>query len=153
MMASRVLLVVVAGWLGCCSLGVAQEGGQWRASNQTAKQITGDIAFSDVKLYINFTGFTLAQIRDLKADEVSILFDGTDGTMGHGSLFRLDIPAAKTFNHKSKICGSENAEWMASFVSGKKLQIAFFSGTAMPVLTGEAMANATDLCGTFEYVR
>ncbi len=132
---------------------MGQEGGQWRASNSTAKQITGDIAFSDVKLYINFTGFTLAQIRGLTADEVGLLFDGTDGTTGRGNLFRLDIPAAKTFNHKSKICGSENAEWMASFVSGKKLQVAFFSGTAMPVLTGEAMANATNLCGTFDYTR
>lgn len=150
---SRVLSVVVSGWLGCCALGMAQEGGQWRASNTTAKQITGDIAFSDVKLYINFTGFTLAQIRDLKAEEVSILFDGTDGTTGRGNLFRLDIPAAKTFNHKSHICGSENAEYAATFVTGRKLQVAFFSGTAMPVLTGEAMANTTNLCGTFEYVR
>ena len=42
---------------------------------------------------------------------------------------------------------------MVTYVDGKSLQLAFFSGTDMPVLTAEGLATATDLCGTFSYVR
>jgi hypothetical protein len=41
----------------------AQDKGYWRASNQTAQSITGDIFIAEGKLTINFMAFPLAQIR------------------------------------------------------------------------------------------
>ena len=77
-----------------------------------------------------------------------------EGSRGKGgSLYRLSISAAQRFVHKNSLCGSEVTEWMVTNVSGKSLQVAFLSGTSMPVFTPEAMNNTTDLCGTFSYVR
>jgi hypothetical protein len=42
---------------------------------------------------------------------------------------------------------------MAAYVAGRTLHLAFFSGQKMPVFTPDAIANSTDLCGTFSYVR
>jgi hypothetical protein len=42
---------------------------------------------------------------------------------------------------------------MATYVSGKTLQLAFFSGQKSPVFSLDAMANSTDLCGTFSYAK
>ena len=41
---------------------------------------------------------------------------------------------------------------MATYVSGNTLQVAFFSGSAAPVFTMDALAHSTDLCGTYTYV-
>ena len=57
------------------------------------------------------------------------------------------------FLHKNTLCGGEDTQWMVTSASGKSLQVAFFSGTTMPVLTPEVMANTTDLCGTYSYAR
>jgi len=51
------------------------------------------------------------------------------------------------------LCGSEDTQWMATYVLGKTLEIAFFSGPKMPVFTMDAMENSTDLCGKFSYAR
>jgi hypothetical protein len=42
---------------------------------------------------------------------------------------------------------------MATYAAGNHLHLAFFSGEKMPVLKPEAIANSTDLCGTFSYAR
>jgi hypothetical protein len=42
---------------------------------------------------------------------------------------------------------------MVASASGKTLQLAFFSGQKPPVFSFEEMANSTDRCGTFSYVR
>jgi hypothetical protein len=42
---------------------------------------------------------------------------------------------------------------MATYVAGRSLQLAFFSGDKVPVLTLEALSDSSDLCGTFAYVR
>jgi hypothetical protein len=42
---------------------------------------------------------------------------------------------------------------MVTFVAGRSMQLAFFSGQKPPVFTQEAISNSTDLCGTFSYVR
>jgi hypothetical protein len=42
---------------------------------------------------------------------------------------------------------------MATFVSGRTLQVAFFSGTEVPIFTVDAIGKSTDLCGTFSYSR
>ncbi len=131
----------------------AQEKGQWRAANTTAKAVTGDVLFTDTKIVLNFNGFTAAQIRTLTPDEITALFH-TDATAnGTGNLFRTDIPGDKRFLHKNTLCGSEDTQWAATYVSGHSLQMALFSGAAMPKLTPEELANTTTLCGTYSYVR
>lgn len=148
----RWVVCAVVGWGSVCSLaGRAQERGDWRAASSTARGITGDIIFSGQKLIINFTGFTIAQIRALKPEEISAAFNGAAG--GSGNLYRTSIPGEKRFLHKNTLCGNEETQWVVSYVGGKELQLAFFSGASMPVLTPEAMVDAPNLCGTYTYMR
>jgi hypothetical protein len=137
----------------CCLAATAQERGDWRAASSTAKGVTGDVAFTETKMFLNFSGYTIAQIRSLTGPEMSALFHAEEGTSGTGSLYRTDIPGEKRFLHKNTLCGSEDVQWVATFVSGKTLQVALFSGAAMPKLTADDLANATNLCGTYGYVR
>jgi hypothetical protein len=139
--------------LVCCISAAAQDKGNWRAASTTAKSTTGDIALFDEKVAINFSTFTVARIRGLEQGEVSAVFDVDSSAGGSGSLYRLNIPAAKKFLHKNSLCGSEDTEWMVTYVSGRSLQLAFFSGQKQPVFTLEAISNSTDMCGTFSYVR
>ena len=131
----------------------AQEKGTWRAASTNARGVTGDIAFAGTKIAINFSGFTVAQIRELTPAETSAAFNLEGQNSAGGNLYRTSIPAEKTFLHKNTLCGSEETQWIATYVSGKTLQLAFFSGPQMPVLTADAMVNTTNLCGTYTYVR
>ncbi len=131
----------------------AQDKGTWRAASKTARAITGDIAFGGEKIAINFATFTIAQIRTVDPAEVKTAFDMADAPAGGGNLYRLSIPSDMKFMHKNTLCGAEDTQWMVTYAAGKQLQVAFFSGEKMPVLTAEAMATATDLCGTYSYVR
>jgi hypothetical protein len=126
------------------------QSGNWRASSQSAKSITGDIAFGGDKVYLNFTGFIVADIRTLTPAETASLFE--DAT-GPGTLFRTSIPAEKKFLHKSTLCGAEDTQWIVTYAAGKTLRLAFFSSSDMPILTPEAVANNANLCGTYTYVR
>jgi hypothetical protein len=139
--------------LACSLLSAGQEKGHWRAASSTAEAITGDIEIADEKISINFTGFTIAEIRKLAPAEISAAFAGDMSAGGSGNLYRLNIAGSKRFLRHNTLCGSEDTEWMATYVLGHNLQIAFFSGSDMPVFTAEAMANATNLCGTFSYAR
>ncbi len=131
-----------------------REAGNWRALSKTAHSITGDIVLSDERIAIDFYNFTIAQIRPLKAEEAAAAFN-PDAPLpaGSGSLYRLSIPGNKKLVGKNTLCGADDTQWMATYVTGKTLQVAFFSGSTMPVLTPEAFANATSLCGTFTYTR
>jgi len=149
----KFVCAILGSVLACWVSAKAQEAGAWRASSQTAMSITGDIAISDEKLFLNFYGFTMARIRDLEPGEVSAVFDVDSSAGGRGHLYRLSIPGSKKFLHKNSLCGSEDTQWMAAFVEGRSLHIAFLSGQKMPVFTPEAFANTTDLCGTFTYAR
>jgi hypothetical protein len=149
----RLLRAVVGSVLACGVSAGAQDKGMWRAESSTAQSITGDIALSDEKLTINFTGFVVAQIRRLEPGEVSAVFDADSGAGGSGSLYRLNIPAAKKFMHRNTLCGTEDTQWMATYVAGRTLKLAFFSGPKAPEFTLNAIANSTELCGTFSYVR
>jgi hypothetical protein len=131
----------------------AQDKGPWRASSSEAKSITGDIAISETRLIINFSGFTIAPIRPLKVDEAAAAFDADRGVPGGGNLYRLDVPADKKFQHHNTLCGSDEAQWMATWAFGSELHVAFFSGSKMPVLTLDALNGSPALCGTFGYVR
>jgi hypothetical protein len=146
----------VAGW-ACVAAALTLQGqdtgadkGQWRAASNTAKSITGDIALAGSKVYINFAAFPAAEIRPLSPAEGAALFDGATGS---GSLYKLAIRGDRAFLHKNTLCSGQVTEWMATFASGKQLQVAFFSSQIAPKLNAEALANSTDLCGTFTYVR
>jgi hypothetical protein len=131
----------------------AQEKGFWRASNSTAQSITGDVTLSDEKILINFSSFTIARIRGLEPGEVNAAFDTEGNIGGNGSLYRLSVPASKKFMRHNTLCGSEDTQWMVTYVAGRSLHLAFFSGEKSPVLTLEAIQNSSDLCGVFSYVR
>jgi hypothetical protein len=151
-----ILTSAIAGTaLFCSCLAVAQkapENGNWRAASTTARSITGDIAFSREKISINFYSTALAQIRILQPAEVAALFGAEDPT-ATGNLYRINIPPTRTFLHHSPLCGGEETDWVATYVSGHTLQLAFLSNPKIPNLTADALANATNLCGTFSYVR
>ena len=153
----RVLLAVVGCGLAWTMPGTAQEKaperGSWRAESTTARGVTGDVAFAGQKIVINFAGFTVAQIRTLTPAEAKAAFDGDSTAEGSGNLYRTSIPAEKRFLHHNTLCGSEETQWVVSFVTGKELQLAFFSGASMPVLTPEAIGSNTNLCGTYSYTR
>lgn len=129
----------------------AQNNGYWKATSTTARSITGDISISGDRLQINFATFPIADIRPLTSEESLAVFNIDADAEGSGKLYRLSIPAQKVFLHRNVLCGSEDTQWMATFVSGKRLQIAFLSGSKMPVFTPDAIANSTALCGTFLY--
>jgi hypothetical protein len=144
------LLAVLAAVLALSAS--AQEDGPWRATSTNARAITGDVMFSPLKFTINFTSFTIAQIRSLKNEEALALFN-PDSPTGGGNIFRVEIPADKRFLHKNTLCGSESTQWIVTYAQGRDLHIALFSGATPPVLTVDAINNATDLCGIFSYVR
>ena len=148
-------------WLGGIVLGLglmgsvcgAQEQGSWRAVSSTSRSITGDVAFSGEKIYINFERYTIAEIRALTPAESVVLFGDENGGTGQGKLFRVSIPADKKFLKKNTLCGTDETQWIATFVAGKTLQLVFFSGSAIPVLTADGVANSGTLCGTYSYAR
>lgn len=131
----------------------AQDKGYWRATSASANNITGDIVLSDTRISINLIPFTMAQIRRLTPAEANATFMADISSAGVGFLYRLNVPGARRFLHRNTLCGSDDTQWMATFVTGRTMQVAFFSGENMPVMTPEALANSTDVCGTFEYSR
>ena len=133
--------------------GAAQEKGYWIAASTTATSITGDISIADAKVTIDFLTFPLAPIRTLKPVEVSAVFDADVNAGINGMLYRLRVPARQRFLHKNTLCGDEDTQWMATYATGRTLEVAFFSGDDMPVFTFEAISKLTDVCGTFAYSR
>lgn len=132
---------------------VAQEKGSWRATSSTAQAITGDVTLSPEKISINFLPFPISRIRSLEQGEVSAVFDEGIDAGGSGSLYRVNIPATRMLMHRNTLCAGDDTQWMITYVAGRSLRIAFFSGTALPVFTRDAIVNSTDLCGTFSYAR
>ena len=137
--------------LACSVPAMAQDNGYWKAESKTARTVTGDIALKDEKLTINFTGYTIAQIRTLEPAEITSVFNVDGAPAGTGNLYRLNIPADKPLLHRNTLCGSEPTQYMATYRSGNDLQVAFFSGAAVPAMTAEALADSTSLCGTYMY--
>ena len=130
---------------------LAQDRGYWKALSTTARGVTGDIRLSDEALTINFANIVIAEIRPLTPEESAAVFDLQPGGEGAGKLYRLNVPAKKTFLHRNTLCGAEDTQWLLTYVSGKTLQTAFFSGGTIPTLTREAVGNTTTLCGTYSY--
>jgi len=132
---------------------MAQDRGYWRAASNNANQITGDIAISETRLTINFLSYSLAPIRKLTAAESAAAFDVDVNAAGGGNLYRLSVPGDKRFLHHNTLCGSEETQWMATYVEDRALHVALFSGAAMPVLTVEGLSSSNEVCGIFSYVR
>ncbi len=148
------VLVVAAGWLLAAAVaGAAQDQGGWYAASTNATSITSDIAIGKDKLTIDFLTYPLAPIRTLKPVEVSAVFDADVNAGISGMLYRLKIPAAQRFLKKNTLCGGEDTQWMATYVAGKTLEVAFFSGEDMPVFTFDAISKSSAVCGTFAYTR
>jgi len=145
--------VVVSLLLAGAVAASAQDGGGWYAASTNAISITGDIAISKGRVPIDFISYPLAPIRTLKPVEVSAVFDADVNAGISGMLYRLKIPAAQRFLKKNTLCGDEDTQWMATYVTGKTLEVAFFSGDDMPVFTFDAISKSTALCGTFAYSR
>jgi hypothetical protein len=143
---------IATSFLICCLTLTAQEKGMWRAASSNARSITGDVALSDEKITIDFSTFTMVRIRALDKSELSAAFDADANKNGSGSLYRLNVPSSRKFLRKNSLCGAEDTEWMATYVVGRSLQLAFFSGQKPPLLTLDALANSSDLCGTYAYV-
>ena len=140
-----------------CAVLPAQQGkgdkGNWRAASKTASAITGGIVLSEERLMMGFIPVTIAPIRHAEPAEVSAVFDLPADDDAGGELYRLNLPADRQLLHKNTLCGAEDTTYMLTAVSGKTLQVAFFSGGKLPDLKPEAVANATTLCGTFTYSR
>jgi len=141
--------VLLAGSFAC----TAQDGGAWRAASESATTITSDIAIGKDKLAIDYFTYPIAPIRPLKPVEVSAVFDADVNAGISGMLYRLRIPAAQRFLKKNTLCGDQDTQWMATYVAGHTLNVAFFSGDDMPVFTFDAISKSTALCGTFAYAR
>jgi hypothetical protein len=153
-MRKTALLAVMAGLSFACSLlASAQDKGPWHSTSSNANAITGDIGIFDDKLSLNFATFTMAEIRKLDPAEAAALFSTETNAPGGGFLYRMDIPATKHFVHKNTLCGNEDTQWMATWVAGRDLHVALFSGGNTPVMTSDALANSTDVCGLFLYSR
>lgn len=131
-----------------------QEKGMWYSASPTTNTVTGDIVIKDGKFTINFRVYPLAPIRALTAAELSAVFAADPNASPDGNLYRLFIPAATQFVHHNTLCGSDDTQWIATYVEGKSLQIAFFSGQQAPKLTFEAITGGSaNLCGTYTYSR
>ena len=135
-----------------CTL-AAQERGNWRAVSSNARAITSDISLAAEKIQIGFTAFPISWIRPLQPAELKAAFVFDGDSAGTGSLYKLNIPATQKFLKKNSLCGADDTQWMVSYLAGRELQIAFFSGSKVPDLTPEAIANTTNLCGVYTYVK
>jgi hypothetical protein len=143
--------LALAGALTCAAQD--QDKGYWRAASNAANSITGDIAISGAKITIDYNTYPLTPFRSLKPAEVSSVFDADVNTAGPGTLYRLSVPAAKRFVHHNTLCGTDTTQWMATYVSGRTLSVAFFSGEDQPVFTMDEISNSRHLCGTFSFAR
>jgi hypothetical protein len=148
------MMLAAAGVILACSLSCAsQDKGYWRAASTETAKMTGDISIAELKVSINFASFPLAPIRSLKPVEVSAVFDADVNAGISGDLYRLHIPATKYIVKHNTLCGGEETQWMATYVTGRTLKVAFFSGDDMPVFTFDAISKSTALCGTYVYGR
>jgi hypothetical protein len=154
-MRARVSFLLLALVLACAAGARAQQQakGDWRAASRTAAGITGDISFSTSKISINFVSYPISPVRLLKPAEVAAAFDEAIDTAGNGQLYRINIPAARRFLKHNTLCGTQDTQWMATYVANGALDVAYFSGDDPPLMTFEALQSSTDLCGTFTYVR
>jgi hypothetical protein len=141
--------------LAACAVhaGAQEDHGYWRMASSNAKAVTGDIDIGELKVTIDFLTFPIAQIRRLKPVEVSAVFDADINAGIQGTLYRLNVSPGQRFLHKNTLCGDQATQWMATYATGKTLNVAFFSGDDAPTFTFDAMQNTSTACGTYVYSR
>ncbi|MGA3035097.1 MAG: hypothetical protein ABSD70_17560 [Terracidiphilus sp.] len=152
----RTAIGLVMGLAAVCvtaQAGAQEDRGYWRAASSNALAITGDVNIGELKVSINYEAFPLAPIRRLKPVEVSAVFDADVRAGIEGSLYRLKVPAGRYIVKKNTLCGDEETQWMATYVSGRTMQVAFFSGDDEPVFTFDAVQKSSTLCGAYTYAR
>jgi hypothetical protein len=152
-MRNHLRIFLAAALLSACSLAAAQDRGYWRAASSNAASITGDVALAGSKVTIDFATFPFIQVRRLNPAESASVFDADVNSGIEGALYRLRVPANKRFLHHNTLCGDQATTWMATYVSGKSMQLAFFSGDTEPVFKFGAIQNSPALCGVYTYVR
>lgn len=86
------------------------------------------MVIAETKTTMNFLSWPLAQIRALTATEISAPFDADSNVAQAGNPYRLNIAAGQRFLHKNTLCGTEDTQWMATWIEGRTLHVAFFSG-------------------------
>lgn len=146
-------LAIAAMLSGAARARAQEDRGAWMPSSANAKAITGPIVIAEGKVTLDYWIFPMAMIRRLKPVEVSSVFDADVNAGISGTLYRLRVPAAQRFERKNTLCGDQDAQWMATYVTGKKMNVAFFSGDDVPQFTFGAIQNSSALCGTFGYTR
>jgi len=149
MLHAWVSVVVLAGSLSC----TAQDKGSWRPASDTTYSMTGEITIAETNMAINVTKVPVAPVRKLTPAEVSAVFDADTNAGIGGKLYRVHVPPGVYMSGGSLLCGKEVIRWMATYVLGRNLRVAFFSGEDMPVFTFDAISNSTALCGTYAYMR
>jgi len=149
----KIILPALTLLLACPHSALAQDKGAWFAESSSAKTITGEISIAESRLTMDYFNFPIGQIRVLKPEEAGALFDADVNAPGGGYLYRLAVSANQRFLHKNTLCGSDDVQWMITWVQGRTLSVTFFSSPNPPVLTMDALANTTDRCGTFVYSR
>ena len=153
-MKQRIMVATVAGVVLVCSLScVAQDKGEWHPASTTTYNMTGDIMIASTNMTINVSKYPLTPIRKLTPAEVGAVFDADTNAGIGGNLYSVRVPPGVYMTGGSPLCGSEVIRWMATYVSGRKLRVAFFSGEDAPVFTFDAISNSTALCGTYAYTR
>lgn len=153
-MKSSKLILAAAFCMVAVSLScAAQDKGYWRAASTNAAAITGDIAFLANAISLSEIGFPSAEIRKLTPTEVAAVFDADVNAGRNGTLYRTNIPAGQRFLHRNTLCGTEDTQWVATYVTGKTIEVAFFSGSDEPKFTFDALVNSPDKCGLFTYAR
>ncbi|MGA2570623.1 MAG: hypothetical protein ABSF23_08900 [Terracidiphilus sp.] len=146
-------IVLVVALVGAAQARAQEDQGYWRAASASANSTTGDITITKDRVTIDYFVYTMAPIRRLKPVEVSAVFDADVNAGINGTLYRLRVPAGQRFLHRNTLCGSEDTQWMATYVTGKTLKVALFSGEDMPEFTFEAISKSSAVCGTFAYSR
>ena len=135
---------------------LAQSRAMWQSASTTARSITGDVSLTDAKVTLNFLSFPIGEVRKLTPAEAASVFDIDSNAPATATLYRLAISGRQKFMRGNTLCGSADVEWMVSYITPDAkpmLWLAFFSGARAPVFTHDAVANSSDLCGTFNYVR
>jgi hypothetical protein len=153
MMVAAVAGIVLVGVVCGAAQANAQDNGRWRAANRRTEVMTGELTIAPTTLTIYESKFPMVPVRKLTPVEVGAVFDADTNAGIGGNLYSLHVPPGVYYAGGSPLCGNEFIRWMATYVTRRTLQVAFFSGDDVPVFTFDAIANASTLCGTYVYKR
>jgi hypothetical protein len=137
--------------------------GKWMATSHTAEAITGDIDISSGAITLQGKTYPLKAVRKLVGNELhdsAQMLSKMDSDFPNisGNLFRTAIPSSVQFVNGNTICTS-NAEWVLLMThhgdqgQSDEMRLAFFSGSAEPILETQALGTSNALCGSFYYER